>query len=423
MAETKAGGVLFGWLKAAVTSVVGLIGGAGLMYFSPLLDRVIKPGAPVANFQSETQGLKVVFHDRSSNGTEGWWDFGDGSALEPYQPSAETVTHTYAQPGPYTVKLSVRSLFGQENDRTVTVVLNQAPASTAPAVEKLEVIPLQTGAYAPATFKVVSAVKNAEICVLALGGNQPLKVITDTAGTQERYVTFKYPGTHVIQLAAYGHKQTVEKSQTVHVEKQPAGAVMALLNVTHQVVDVETKDLNEFLRLDFPATEKGAVANVSRDIVVRDGFSVVAAKFSRDLAKEANVVRGARLEVLPDRKTVRLTCQLLKNSRGPTNWVAPVLLNVEKRSAPQPRAMAEVGVQIPVPGKALLPVPMPQGRSVSQQHSLSLQLQYGERTFWQSAQLPRTDSFALNGRQYRLTATEVGNQVQVQVDEVRPAVN
>jgi PKD repeat protein len=424
MADSNAGspksGVLFGWLRAAVTSVVGLVGGACLMYFSPLIDKVIKPGAPVANFQSETSGLKVVFHNRSSNGAEGWWDFGDGSALEPFQPNQECVTHTYARPGSYAVKLSVRSLFGQESDRSVTVALDQAPASTAPAIEALQVIPLQANAYAPATFKVVTAVKNAEFCVLATGEDHPIEVVTDTSGTQEHYVTFKYPGTHVLQLAAYGNKQTVQKSQPVRVEKQPAGAVMAVLNVTHQVVYVETKEQREPLRIDFPASEKGSVANLSRSISARDGFSVVGARFDPDPAKDANVVRNARLEVSPDRKAVRLTCQLLKNPKGPTGWTAPVLLSLEKRSLPAARPMDQVGVQIPVPGKAVLPVPMPQGGWVSQQHSLSLQMQYGDRTIWKTTQLPRTDQFTLNGHLYRVTTTEVGNQVQVQVDEVRP---
>ena len=420
MAESKAGGVLVGWLKAAVTSVAGLVGGAGLMYFSPLLDKVIKPSAPVANFQTEADGLKVVFHNRSSNGSEGWWDFGDGSALEPYQPNAESVTHTYARPGAYTVKLSVNSLFGQENDRTVTVALDQAPASTAPAVDKLEVIPLQAGAYAPATFKVVSAVKNAELCVLSLGGDNPLEVIADNSGTQERYVTFKYPGTHVLQLAAYGNKQTVQKSQTVRVEKQPAGAVMAMLSVTHQMVRVEQKEQYEPRRIDFPAAEKGATTKVSLDIPARDGFTVAAVKFAHDPAKDANVVRNARVDVLPDRKGVRLTCELIKNPKGPLYWTAPLVLNLEKRSAPEARNMAPVYAAVAVPGRTLLPVATPQGRWTSQQHSLTLQMQDGDKMIWQTTQLPRTDQFLLRGRQYRLTATEIGNQVQVQIDEVRP---
>jgi hypothetical protein len=421
MADSNAakGGVLFGWLKAAITSVVGLVGGACLMYFSPLIDKVIKPGGPVANFQSETDGLKVIFHNLSSNSSEGWWDFGDGSALEPFQPSQNAVSHTFAQPGSYTVKLSVSSLFGQQNDRSVTFALNQGPASTAPAIDALQVIPLQASAYAPATFKVVSAVKNAEFCVLATGEDHPLDVVTDTAGTQERYVTFKYPGTHVIQLAAYGNKQTVQKSQTVQVEKQPAGAVVAVLNVTHQVVHVQTEQQYTPRRIDFPASEKGSVANISVDIPAPNGFLLLGARFAHDITKDANV-HNARLDVLPDRKAVRLSCQLTKNPKGPTSWVAPVLLSTEKRTAPQTRVMPAVTLPIPVPGKVLLPMPMPQGRWTSQQHTLSLQIQYADRTIWQTTQLPRADQFLLNGRQYRLTTTEVGNQVQVQVDEVRP---
>jgi len=194
---------------------------------------------------------------------------------------------------------------------------------------------------------------------------------------------------------------------------------MAVLNVTHQVVHVEKKDLYQPRRIDFPTSEKGSVANISLEIPAPSGFSLFGARFAHDITKDANV-RNARLDLLPGGKAVRLTCQMTKNPKGPTIWVAPVMLSVEKRSVPQTRAMPAVGLQLPVPGKVVLPMPMPQGWWVSQQHSLALQMQYADRTFWQTAQLPKTDQFTFNNRQYRLTATEVGNQVQVQVDEVRP---
>src|SRR5947209_3315073 len=99
------------WFKTGLTTVFGLVSGACLMYFSGVINYVIKPGKPVANFQSEYQGLTVAFHNRATGASEGWWDFGDGSALQPFVPGAETVTHTYARPGAYTVKLSLRNLF------------------------------------------------------------------------------------------------------------------------------------------------------------------------------------------------------------------------------------------------------------------------------------------------------------------------
>src|SRR5438045_1217889 len=84
--EEQAGGKSGGWFKAILTSIFGLFSGACLMYLSPLVDKVIKPSKPVANFAYQAQGLKVTFQNRSTGGQEGWWDFGDGSALEPFMP-------------------------------------------------------------------------------------------------------------------------------------------------------------------------------------------------------------------------------------------------------------------------------------------------------------------------------------------------
>ena len=49
----------------------------------------------------------------------------------------------------------------------------------------------------------------------------------------------------------------VEKTQTVRVEAQPAGTVMAVLNVTHQVVHVTTREVPSPVVVNFPASEKG----------------------------------------------------------------------------------------------------------------------------------------------------------------------
>src|SRR5439155_22504408 len=74
-AEEGKGNKLISWVKAGLVSLGGLLAGAAMMYASPLLDRVIKPNPPVANFQSEPDGLKVVFHNRATGGREGWWEF------------------------------------------------------------------------------------------------------------------------------------------------------------------------------------------------------------------------------------------------------------------------------------------------------------------------------------------------------------
>ena len=107
--ETAKSSLIGGWVKAAATSVFGLISGAVLMCLTPLFESAIKPARPVANFAHQAQGLTVHFSNRSTGAVQGWWDFGDGSALEPFSPKQETVSHAYAKPGTYTATFSFQS--------------------------------------------------------------------------------------------------------------------------------------------------------------------------------------------------------------------------------------------------------------------------------------------------------------------------
>src|SRR5947209_20465845 len=107
MAETP--NTFTGKLRAKVVALVstaaGLLSGAALMYVSPLVDHFVKPGAPVANFGVDKDGLRIIVHNQSSGGHEGWWDFGDGSALEPFAPDKTTFEPKYGAAGQYPVKL------------------------------------------------------------------------------------------------------------------------------------------------------------------------------------------------------------------------------------------------------------------------------------------------------------------------------
>ena len=127
MSEEKPEGgksALGGWVKAGVTSVVGLVSGACLMYLTPLVNNVIKPPKPVANFAAQANGLAVEINNRSTGGLQGWWDFGDGTALEPFDPKVDIVKHNYPKPGTYNVKLTLTNLIGEEADRTAAVSLD-----------------------------------------------------------------------------------------------------------------------------------------------------------------------------------------------------------------------------------------------------------------------------------------------------------
>ena len=104
-----------------------------MMYLSVIVDTVVKPSKPVANFAVAADGLTVTCQNHAS-GESGWWDFGDGTPLEPFDAGQPTVAHTYPKPGTYTVKLTVRNFLVEENTRAVPVDLSAAAPQT-PAAE------------------------------------------------------------------------------------------------------------------------------------------------------------------------------------------------------------------------------------------------------------------------------------------------
>src|SRR5215207_9547689 len=101
-------GVVRGWLKAVLGGAIGLGSGVLGVYATAIVDKVAKPAKPVANFAVAADGLTVTCQNHAS-GESGWWDFGDGTPLEPFDAAQPSVAHTYAKPGTYAVILTVRN--------------------------------------------------------------------------------------------------------------------------------------------------------------------------------------------------------------------------------------------------------------------------------------------------------------------------
>jgi len=73
-----------------------------------------KEEEPVANFSASqttiTEGKSIQFSDESTKNPTSWdWDFGDGNTSSDQNP-----THTYANPGTYTVELTVSNSAGSD---------------------------------------------------------------------------------------------------------------------------------------------------------------------------------------------------------------------------------------------------------------------------------------------------------------------
>ncbi len=415
MSETAAARGRLGWLKTVVGAVAGLFGGAAMMYVSPLVDRIVKPTKPMANFAVEQQGLTVLFHNRSAAGGDGWWEFGDGSPLEPLMAEQGTVSHTYANPGTYTAKLIVRNFLGDENDRAVTLQLDN-PKTDPPAILGLEAIPVSPGAYAPATFRIVSKTKNTDLCVWDLGDDRPLEISNDAMAQLERMVTFTRPGGYLVKLAAVKGKQAVERSEIVYVNEPPAGTVTAILSVTDQATRVERTETPVTLAEAFPANSKEAVHRIDRQIPARQGFTISAARL-HDGSERG--VRNLKVTVNPDGRSARLTGELLRAANAKaTNAVVLVVLTQERRT-PVARPAVPVSATLSVPGAALINLPPLPADWADAQRQLRLELRDGDRIVWQQAPLPRSTSVVVQNRPCTLNATAQGNQVRLDLTEAR----
>jgi hypothetical protein len=388
------------------------------MYLSPLVDRVVKPAKPLANFGIELQGTQVTFQNRSLNGSQGWWDFGDGSPLEPFNPQQTTVSHAYPRPGAYTAKLSVQSLFGEESERTVNVQLD-APAAGPPEIATLEVASARTDTYAPATFRVLGKVHNAELCVWACGADQPLELETDPPASEERVVTFKKPGQHVIRLAAVQGKRVVERTATVQVLPPPVGTAMAVLNVIRDAVQVRKVEQHRNIPLAFPDKNSGNTYAFSQEVPAGTGWQITAARLGRPPADPS--VKDVKLTVARDGSKVVLTGEMvrqtgvlgLKRNAPLPRWVAEVILTQERHEAPCQAPMGVVAKPLALPGSTLVPLPKLQSGWVQQKCRIGLDLYDGGNVVQQNAAVPTNEVIRLGNRSWRLTATEVGDQVRI----------
>src|SRR5436190_981013 len=114
-----------GFVTKIAGGAVGLVIAGGLMWFTPFVDRYIKPPKPLANFESAEgdDNLTVTFKNLSQNAKEMRWDYGDGSPLAVLPGDQKEVAHKFKKSNSYKVALVVKNVADQEDRRESVIAV------------------------------------------------------------------------------------------------------------------------------------------------------------------------------------------------------------------------------------------------------------------------------------------------------------
>ncbi len=316
----------FGVFKAALGGFAGLATGVIGVYATAIVDKVAKPGKPIADFSVKADGMNVNVQNRAT-GQSGWWDFGDGSSLEPFEPEKDVV-HTFAKPGHYAVKLTVRNFLMEENDRSVPVDLTVGTTQVGPTITNFSLESIGGAATAPAMFRMRGEVKNADSVIWDLGGEKI--EVTDSPGVFEKLFVIENPGPVQIQMIGLAGKVPVKKMSVVNVLAPANGAFSVSLKVIDSGTQVERKEYPETVSLPIPAKD---AKPVERILKAQPGYTIAEAKLG---AVKSTAMKNLKVEIAADKQSAKLTGDwastgdAAQKASGGAEVMVPVILVQEK---------------------------------------------------------------------------------------------
>lgn len=425
MSDEKKPSRIKGLIKVVFGSFIGLCTGALMMYANVLFDKVVKPPKPVANFSvGGADGLTVTIQNLAS-GQSGWWDFGDGSPLEPFDPEQSQVTHAYPKPGTYKVGLTVRNFLMDENDRSITVEVS-APAASPnvlpPTIKGFKVEPIG-GTLAPATFKITGELENADEVIWKLGNKT--EHLTAQTGPIEKFVQLDQPGTQHIVLSAFSktRKDPQVMVQTVDIQAQKQAVYMATLTVTDSAEKVDKVRMTETLPLQVRDKTGAATAGFTRTINAAPNATILSVEL--DKTAKAVIRRDSfKVEIAKDRKsatiagTWTLAGDALLREAGGSDVPMPLVVTEERVTRLSPRTQ-QTSAALDAKQQIVLrmpPNPLPTVKRTAAV-DFGLLMPDGKRTSVASGPLDAAGNWngkaKLGGKDYTVQAKTVGGQVIV----------
>jgi hypothetical protein len=430
-----------GWFKAFLGTVAGLASGAGVMYLTPLVNKVIQPPKPVANFSvGKPDGLNVQFQNLS-NTNKGDWDFGDGSPLQQVGSDNEIITHRFPAPGEYNVKLIVQNILNEEHERTVPVKLTgTAVQQQRPQITKLTATPLISGnVVAPASFQVSCEVQGAQVCVWAVSDGR-VKVVQNTTAKHEHVVVFPKPGHFTLKMVAVNGGGDAEQSVGVDVMPPPSGPGVAKTVVT--VTDVGKRlekppAVLTTLHARFPQHLKDNVFQIQREVraslggytigdvlirlpdnkEIRMGSNTAVTLDGKLLGQPA--ARNLRLTLSPDRQSLKLTGELVRDNPASPPAFALSLEILEQREVAVGPTEVQLTRALGVPGAGSFPStdtvalpPLPPDWTTADRQ-VRVELDDGPACVINPSVLPVSSAATVQGRSVVFTAVRVKDQVNL----------
>jgi PKD repeat protein len=432
-----------GLLKTIVGASGGILSGVLLMYVTGLINTVAKPQKPVPNFKVEVDGLTVRFQNLTPYHNEGWWDFGDGSPLEPVTAEHQVVSHVYPKVGTFTAKMTLHNLLGEEGERAVPVSVSGQVASATPGalprIATLEAI--EVNKYAPATFRVKGQVENAKECVWSLDDGRLRMIKGDALNGVEQLVTFEKPGRHFIKLAVFDSTQGSEpkdqKTQFVDVQPPPKDSLIAILQISGTATQLKTEKQESTLYGTFPSDKKENTAEFSVAQLAKTGCTITEVRVATPDGKgpclagdkketaldppvlKAGSVRDLWLKLAPDGTAVRLSGKITRSDAKTPAPVAavPVILTQQSKTEISLAPQVVTGVvAVPASGASavVLQTPAP-GDCVDVHLKMSLELKDGERSLGVMQDLQRPLLVPVRGRNYTVTAKQTNEGILVEL--------
>lgn len=418
--------------KVVFGSFIGLCTGALMMYANVIFDKVVKPPKPVANFSAgSTDGLTATLQNMAS-GQSGWWDFGDGTPLEPFDSEKTQVTHAYAKAGSYKVSLTVRNFLNEEADRsinvdvtaaTVATAVGAAPSELPPAVKgwKVEAV---GGTQAPATFHVTGELENADEVIWRLG-NDKTEQLTAQSGPIDKYIRIDQPGQQHIVLTAISKssKQPQVLVHAVDVQAQKSAVYTATLRVTDSAMRVDTAVRTQLVSINLHDKTGGATKNFTRVINASPSSTIQSVELGK-MAKAVIRKESVKIEIAKDKLSATIsgewatTGDALVREAGGSDVTLPLLVKEERVTQLSPKT-SEVAGTLDARQQIVLPVPanpLP-GVKRSMTVDFSYRLPDGKRTPVASGPLDAAGNWAskvkLGGKDYTIQARTVNGQVVI----------